>query len=349
MKSLPQTRISNIILLAVMSLFIACGNTSDTDKDHEQEPAALTGDYVGQEPPGAMPSLFAPNYISTGMYERDVTMTPDGNEFYFGLMSGAYVTIVMTKRVDDVWTPLEIAPFCSDPNYYNLEPHITPDGQRILFLSTRPTQGQEPKSGWAYQDIWAANRTADGWGEPYNVGPPVNTDQPEFYPSVTRDGTIYFTREVTEEGKQRSLIFRSRMVDGQYSEANALPDEVNPGDQQYNAFIDPDERYLIVCMAGREDNIGRSDYYVCFRYADDSWTGPINMGAEVNTPGNNAPSPYVSPDGKYFFFASNRKSPEGSMAAQWGYDKILQMSIYPQNGNADIYWMHASFIDRLRP
>ncbi|MEJ2722831.1 MAG: hypothetical protein P8181_17085, partial [bacterium] len=92
--------------------------------------AAPTGDYVGQTPPGTTPKLFAPGFISTGLYERDVAMTPDGNELYFGLMSGGYVMIAVTKRVNGEWTRPEIAPFCSDPDAYDLEGCITPDGKR---------------------------------------------------------------------------------------------------------------------------------------------------------------------------------------------------------------------------
>jgi len=337
-----------LIALAVISSGGCCKST-DTAGESPQKSVSLTGEYVGQTPPGSSPQLFAPGFISTGMYERDVAMTPDGNEFYFGLISGGAVTIAVTRLVDGHWTGPEIASFCEDPDFYYFEPHITPDGKRFLFLCTRPQEGQEPKPGWAYQDIWAVDRTADGWGEPYNLGPPVDTDAPEYFPSTTRDGTLYFTREVTEEGKRRSLILRARMVDGKYAEPEVLPKEVNPGDNQYNAFVDPDERYLIVCMSGREDNIGRSDYYICFRNDDDTWTGPINMGDEVNTPGNTAPSPYVSPDGRYFFFASNRRSPEDTSSTKWSYEHILRMSTLPQNGNSDIYWMESSFIESLRP
>lgn len=338
-----------VLIVAVAILSYGCCNSTDTASDRPANLSLPTGDYVGQEPPGTSPKLFAPGFISTGMYERDVAMTPDGNELYFGLMSGGAATIAVTKRKNGAWTKPEIASFCEDPGIFNLEPHITPDGKRFLFLSTRPKEGQEPQPGWAYQDIWAADRTADGWGEPYNLGPPVNSDEPEYYPSTTRDGTIYFTREMLEHGRRRSLIMRARMSGGTYAEPEVLPEEVNPGDLQYNAFIDPDERYLIVCMSGLEDNIGRADYYVCFRNEDDSWVGPVNMGEKINTPGNSAPSPYVTPDGRYFFFASTRENPDDEAAAILSYENILRMSTLPQNGGSDIYWMDAAFIESLRP
>jgi hypothetical protein len=119
---------------------------------------------------------------------------------------------------------------------------------------------------------------------------------------------------------------------------------------QYNAFIDPDERYLIVCIAGLPDAIGMGDYYVSFRSEYDTWTGPVNMGDKINTPDNSAPSPYVSPDGKYFFFASTRKIQSGDEAAtERRYEDIRRQQTEPGNGNSDIYWVDASFIEALRP
>jgi hypothetical protein len=343
------------LLAAVIAVHTGCTEKTDTAADRTEKAPVLAGDYLDHGQPGSTPKLFAPGVVSTGLYERDVAMTPDGNELYFGLIDGGYVVIAAMKRSGGTWSGPEIAPFCDNPDVYDLEPHITPDGRRFLFLSTRPREGKEAKKGWANQDIWAMDRTGDGWGRPYNLGAPVNTDAPEFFPSVTRDGTIYFTRDLGQNGGSRSLILRARPVrpaetgGPAYAEPEVLPAAVNPGAHQFNAFVDPDERYLIVCMAGREDNIGACDYYVCFRGEDDTWTGPVNMGPFVNTPGNNVGSPYVSPDGRYFFFASNRRSDIAPPASERTYRSIQRMAAQPQNGDADIYWMDASFIESLRP
>ena len=50
----------------------------------------LTGEYLGQKPPGATAELFAPGIVGTGMYTRDVAITPDGTEIYYGLMLGRF-------------------------------------------------------------------------------------------------------------------------------------------------------------------------------------------------------------------------------------------------------------------
>jgi hypothetical protein len=308
----------------------------------------LTGDYFGQTPPGDDPQLFAPGLITTGMFTRDVAITPDGDEIYYCVAVGnySYTTILFTRRIGGRWTEPEVAPHMDDPEYMNLEPCISSDGKKFFFLSTRPdTAAGETEGG--DQDIWVMDRTAGGWGEPYNPGPPVNTEAGEFFPSVTRNGTLYFTRNEPET--RLNYIYRARLSGGAYAEPERLPEQVNTGTNRYNAFIDPDERYIIVPAAGREDSLGGTDYYIVFRHEDDTWSDPVNMGDRVNTEGTFEFSPCVSPDGRYFFFMSSRPLPEDKIPGQLTYRFLKETYLNPQNGKADIYWVDARFIDSLRP
>ncbi len=277
-----------------------------------------------------------------------MAITPDGNELYFGILDGNHSALVVSRRVDGRWTEPEVAGFSSRQAVFDIEPHIIPDGTRFLFLSTRPNDGAEPSPGWHDQDIWAMDRTDHGWSEPYNLGPPVNTEAPEFFPSTTRSGTIYFTREVEGEQGNRSLIHRCRLVGGEYQPAEVLPPEVNAGDTQFNAFIDPDERFLIFGMAGREDAIGRADYYISFRDENDVWTGPLNMGEKFNSPTNSVVSASLTPDGRFLFFASTR-SMDDKEASDRSWRRFQERHGQPGNGNSDIYWVDATFIEALRP
>lgn len=309
------------------------------------------GDYVGQAQPGDSAQLFAPGFVTTGIYTRDVAMTPDGSEFYFGVLLGPVAAIVETHRgIDGAWTEPEVASFSRDSRFFNLEPAIAPDGQRFLFLSTR-VEGREPTveeiRTWSNQDIWAMDREGDRWGAPYNLGPPVNSEEAEFFPSLTRDGTLYFTRGLG--GGEESYIYRSRLENGRYREPERLGPEVNSTANQFNAFIAPDERYLIVCTGGRDDSLGGTDYYVVFRSSDDRWSEPINLGDRVNSPGSGEFSPYVSPDGKYFFFMSTRQGARDRIPDTLTWDYVRRYRMLPEIGNAGIYWIDASFIEELRP
>ena len=186
----------------------------------------LTGEFMGQPLPGDYPEIFKPGTVSTGSFERDVAMTPDGKEMYFGVAYGRYAIIIYSKLNNGVWTELEVAPFAADPNYLYLETHVSPDGNRLLFLCTRPPAGKEQKPGWFYQNIWAVDRLENGtWSEAYDLGQPINTENHEYFPSVTNDSTLYFTRSIKGSGKTN--IYRAKCIDGSYLEPELLPDEIN--------------------------------------------------------------------------------------------------------------------------
>lgn len=334
-------------LLTLVATVMACAPQPVTEDTSFPD---LTGPYLGQVQPGDEPELFAPGIVSTGMYTRDIAMTPDGKEIYFCVMEAGFSVVLKTKLVDGRWTQPEVASFSADAAHQEIEPHIAPDGQKMFFLSDRRPDGvtlePDERGRWAHQDIWVVDRVGDEWGEPYNLGAPVNSDSSEFFPSVTRDGTIYFTR--SNPATRDSYIYRSRLVDGRYAEPERLPSQVNSTNSQYNAFIAPDESYIIVPVAGREDSYGGTDYYIVFRNDDDLWSEPINLGDRVNTPAGAEFSPYVSPDGEYFFFMSSRRTPWSEVPDTLSYEYIRQRVNHSGNGKSDIYWMRAGFLEELR-
>jgi Tol biopolymer transport system component len=308
----------------------------------------LSGPYLGQSPPTDEPKVFAPGIVSDGMHNRDITISADGKEIYFCSAAGNYnySAIFVTKLINGKWTLPESLPFASDPRYINLEPALSPDGKKLFFLSNRPdTENGETVND---QDIWVSERQGDQWGKPYNLGAPVNTDAGEFFPSVTNDGALYFTRD--DKQTRKNFIYRSRFVNGKYTEPEKLGEEINSGQSQYNAFIAPDESFIIVPVFGRSDSKGGTDYYIVYRTPDDKWSAPINLGDKINTAQTQEWSPYVSPDGKYFFFMSTRLNSEReSGKIPLTFDELKNIHNSPQNGNSDIYWISTRFINELKP
>ncbi len=288
------------------------------------------------------PQLLAPGFINTGLATRDVTMTPDGREIYFCTNTSGYshAFILVTRYVDGAWTDPEVTSFSGHPGFMDLEPAISPDGQQLFFYSTRPvTDGAQEA-----QDIWVVQRQGDHWGEPSNLGFPVNTEASEFFPSVTADGTLYFCR--ADPATRRHAIFRSRLVDGQYAKPEKLPAEVNSGASQFNAWVSPLEDRLIVPVAGHPDNLGGVDYWLCRRNADDSWHTPVNLGPTVNDGSGQSWSPYISPDGENFFFMSSRTvGPPISLPVSWS--QLQHRHRTPGSGRPGIFVMKASFLDHL--
>ncbi|MBI9073234.1 MAG: PD40 domain-containing protein [Melioribacteraceae bacterium] len=333
-----------LLIVLVSSILLSC---SECEKQEKSFPL-LKGEYLGQTPPGNEPELFAPGIVSGRFYNRDIAMTPDGKEIYFCVIASGYkyTAICETKLLDGVWTEPEVSAFSKDPGYRYIEPFISPDGKRFFFLCNKPDTAKGETE--LDTDIWVMDREGDKWGNAYNLGEPINTADDEFFPSVTNDGTIYFTRAKKDKGGDQ--IFRAKLANGKYQGPEKLPVQINSGKARYNAFIAPDESYCIVPVFGREDSYGATDYYISYIKPDDTWTEPINLGSKINTKGWQEYSPYVSPDGKYFFFmaARDNKQWEDSFKVN-SIDKMREYYDSPTNGLPSIYWVSTSFIEELKP
>ncbi len=297
--------------------------------------------YLNQIPPGNEPELFAPEFISDGFNNRDMAIMPDGSELYYAVNHRQFdlATILVSYQVKGKWSKPEVAPFATDMSYKYLEPAISPDGSKMYFVAA--------KRGDTNNDIWVMERTGDGWGQQKKLSAIINTSVSETFPSLTNDGTLFFSR--AGENPQIEHIYRSRLVNGQYTEAERLPDVVNSGKTQFNAFVAPDESYLIVSVYGREDSIGSIDYYIVYRNQDDQWSKPVNMGDKINTKSGQEYSAYVSRDGKYLFFMSTRLPKKDNTDQKYSYKSLNKIHNSPENGQSDIYWMSAEIIEQLRP
>ena len=306
----------------------------------------LSGPYLGQTLPGTKPVVFAPGIVSTGLYTRDIAITSDGTEIYFCISDAAATAILVTKLVNNRWTEPAIAPF-SGKGFFDFEPHISPDGTKFFFLSNRPPIGKEAKPGWFYQKIWMMNRTDKGWSEPQMTDEPVNSENNEFFPSVTNEQVLYFTRSAKNG---TPLIYRSAFKNGSYEKPERLSLSIPEEGMLFNAFISPEENFLITCAQGIDSTNVDQDYYISFRTSDGKWSDLVKFGPEINSPGDNANSAYVSPDGKYLFFSSSRKDPSLlQVTSGIPLSSIIKSKSIPGTGASAIYWVNAKIIEELRP
>lgn len=304
----------------------------------------ITGDYFGEEPPGAEPVLFAPGIASTDMGDDwPPIFTPDGNEALLRVAGPAederiHVKLVHSQRVAGTWqapVPLWFSnQFLVVEGFFAL----SPDGTK-LFVSTRRSEWQEDSP--PDRDIWIFEREGDEWGEPVSTGPLVNSDVHDLVSSVASDGTIYFDREPREGDWYAESYFARPDGSGGYLEAEEL---VISGTQSFlKACIAHDDSYLILTGS----NPGRGfDLFVSFKTADDSWGEPINIEA-INSEYSDK-FPGLSPDGKYLFFASRRTQAEDTPTRLWGQSELGILPSTPGN-QVDVYWVSTSVIEDLRP
>ena len=262
------------------------------------------------------PQVFAPGTISDANEQWRITFTPDGRTAYFAESEKFFpvtrtATIYASTMQDGVWSVPVVAPFSGA--YSDIDPFITPDGQRLYFSSIRPVNG----SSRGDIDIWMVQRTAQGWSEPIHLGPEVNSADDELYPSVSNDGTLYFASgpRAPAAGAHYDIYRAHRRGDGFTGREalgpsiNTLPTPADPGRQaawEFNPEVSPDGT-LLVFTSLRPGGHGLGDLYVS-RFVAGAWTPALNLGPAVNTAADEY-HPTLSRDLRQLYFVRRGAAP----------------------------------------
>ena len=309
--------------------------------------AFCTLSWADSEPPYASkqpmpePTIFGSGIISTADFDSHPAFTPDGKTLYFLRSSPTFNfwTIVVSHYEKNHWSIPEVLSISGQ--YRDADPFITSDGKRLYFISDRPKDAASTSAESRSLDIWFMEKAGNGWGPPQNVGAPVNSPGQEWYPTIAQDGTMYFGSD-REGGKGRTDIYRSRLVDGKYTEPENLGDAINTQFEEFEPYISPDQKYLIL-MTQRPDGRGGSDLYISYQ-RNGAWTKATNLGDKINSSGSEY-SPLVTPDGKYFFWSSTRSVPATSQTKRLTYTDLLNKLRSPGNGLGDIYQIDISALN----
>lgn len=258
----------------------------------------LYGPYLGQEQPGMEPRLFVPVDLrsnSEWWWHGAPAFSPDGREFYLDIYlpnEGIRVRIMEMSPADNLWTEPQVTEFAD--SFDTTSPSFTHDGSRIFFVSSRPDRF-----------VWVSDRTSNGWSTPQPIEIPMPASL-RYGWQVSADGneTLYMRMEDTQLDTGYD-IYRIRKVDGSYLQPERLGANVNSEFTDLGAFIDPGGRFLIF-GSDRPGGYGSNDLYISYRDRDGSWTPAVNLGEPINSSSYEG-SPYVSPDGRFFFFLSDRE------------------------------------------
>lgn len=280
----------------------------------------LKGPYMGRKAPADKAGVFLDGIISTlEEAEMCAAFTRDGKEFYFNARHKGKWSVFMTRETVKGWT--RPVPLAFTAGFTDRDFTMSPDGNRIYFGSNRPRKKGGPAQNSL--DIFLTKRLPGGkWSEPEALGPAINTGSGENYPCVTANGNLYFF-SCRDGGIGGCDLYMSKWLNGKYQKAEVLGSAVNSNKNDWDAYIAPDESYIIFSSQNRSDTLGGQDLYISFINSSGAWTRAKNMGPAVNSAYEEI-CPSVSPDGKYFFFTSRRR------------------------GKADIYWMTADVIQKLK-
>jgi Tol biopolymer transport system component len=295
--------------------------TIGTSMQNEDD-QVLRGPYLGQEPPGMIPDIFAPGIVSRSDYHEhgSPAFSPDGIEVYWSVYCSVdgvkNERILFSRHQDDGWTIPEIAEFTKD--FDGGHPTVTPDGNRIYFQSYRPRPYEER---FGQYNIWYVERTNDGWGIPIKLGEPINTETSSWNPMFSRDGYLYYSTS-REGGYGDGDIYRSKLVDDRFIDPENLGEHINTEHNEYSPCIDPDEGFILFSRYMEKPK--GVQLYVSFHLKDGSWSQAERLDQVIPLM-KRSRFPGLSHDSKYLFFNAFK------------------------NRDVDIYWISTQIIENLKP
>ena len=236
----------------------------------------------------------------------------------------------------------------------------------VLYFTTARdgvTKGKpSAQTGQNFTDIWVtklekqkkkrgkkrgSRKAAQKWSEPMSMGEylggaeDINTRSDEGAVSLNERGNLmYFTRAIMEKKAVHApRVYSANKKGGEWE----LPIQIDiPVDSNYMVMfpcIAPDEKtlYFVSDMPGGE---GDFDIWVSeYNKRKKTWSEPVNMGPEVNTPGMEI-APFLHKDGTMFFASTGHEGMGGfdiyratkRPSGQFG--KVRNMK-YPINSSYD--------------
>lgn len=137
------------------------------------------------------PELFGAGLFSTGAWDFFMAFSPDQHRVLFCRANddfSAYDIYETHLDPDGHWHAPTKPDFAA--TWSNADPHISPDGRTVFFISNRPGPGQIGPQ--ATYDIWSVSvRPEGGWGEARLLPTPISTPGvDEFSPAVAASGNL---------------------------------------------------------------------------------------------------------------------------------------------------------------
>ncbi|GAB4422079.1 MAG: hypothetical protein OHK0039_37840 [Bacteroidia bacterium] len=186
--------------------------------------------------------------------------------------------------------------------YEEREPVPTHDG-RGLYLWRRQTAenvGGEFDPG----DIWYTYRDRNGqWVPAVHLPAPLNGLGHDFVWHVSRFHDTLWLNQNPPGVAMAAPAYSVKLGPDRWSSPQRVQIRGLDYKGQYKDYFMGPGRLLFIPNEG-DDSYGGTDLYVCFPINDTTWGPPVNLGPDINTPGDED-APRLSADGRTLYFNSN--------------------------------------------
>ena len=215
------------------------------------------------------------------------------------------------------------------------------ENDQLFFTSTRnQAKGDELSgiTGTKNADIFMSQKDDKGkWQRPEVIDSELNSDDDEGACCFSPDGrTMYLTQCRTDASYPRyATIMTSNRSDASWSKATELTITHDTLSAYAHPAVSPDGEWLYFA-SNMPGGIGGYDIWR-FRLTDKGLSGVENLGAPINTPGDEL-FPTFRPNGD-LYFSSNGHEGMGGLDIYFVEDGKVQHPGYPLNSQGDDFGM----------
>ena len=188
-------------------------------------------------------------------------------------------------------------------------PIISPDGKTIFFTRYDHPQNLKPKEDF---DIWFAKQIDGQWQEAKNIGSPVNNLQENSITYISPDERTALVMNIYEpNGDLRQGLSMSKRKGNVWSFPEMVDIKNYSNQIGISAFtMSPNGKTMVLSLQN-ENSFGDTDLYISYLQKDGSWSQPLNMGTDLNTPEAER-TPFISADTKTIYFTSEGRAGYGA-------------------------------------
>jgi outer membrane protein OmpA-like peptidoglycan-associated protein/Tol biopolymer transport system component len=174
-------------------------------------------------------------------------------------------------------------------------PALTADNETIIF--SRVVNGNE--------DFYTSTKKDNEWQKAKPLSNQINTpNYNEGAQSISPDGKyLFFTGCNRTDGYGRCDIYIAIKEGNEWGKVKNLGNIVNSDFWEAQPAISPDGNTLYF-VSNRLGGIGGYDIWKSTLTDEGSWTEPINLGPQINTPYDES-TPFMHADGKTLYFSSD--------------------------------------------
>ena len=236
--------------------------------------------------------LLSQNYYNLG----DTVLAKNALQKYYGITQDSSVCITLGNL------SLQTKNFDETIKYYQTALAYEKDSSNIAYTKHKLQIALFRKKAYANPVPYKYKKLPSS----------INTSADEYFPDITADGKLFFTRKIKDEN-----IFVSQKKDTLWEKAQELPEPVNtPQNNEGAQTVSADGKTMIFVRCLLRTGC---DLYET-HYEKGKWTQPVKLPAPVNTKYWET-QPCLSADGNTLYFVSNRPGGKGK-ADIWVSTKI---------------------------